>query len=259
VLDSWSKPTHKGNFAANINAKFKRLRYDLKLWSKSISKLSICIENSNKAILELDNIENVRPLFLQEVNFGKILKKHLARLLEYQNAYWKKRCTIRWMKFGDENTKFFQSIATERHRRNSIASILLTDGSVAEEHIDKEKAIYQAFKERLGTCTSPAMHLDLPALITPTSGLEELSLPFTKKEIDEVIRAMPADKAPGPDGFNGHFLKSCWNIIKEDIYRLCFDFYDGKLDLTSINMGHITLIPKIQFLKEFMIIDQLLH
>jgi hypothetical protein len=89
------------------------------------------------------------------------------------------------------------------------------------------------------------MHLDLPSLITPTSGLEELSLPFTKKEMDEVIRTMHADKAPGPDGFNGHFLKSCWNIIKEDIYKLCFNFYDGSLDLTSINMGHITLIPKI--------------
>jgi hypothetical protein len=30
VTKSWSKPTHKSNSAANINAKFKRLRYDLK-------------------------------------------------------------------------------------------------------------------------------------------------------------------------------------------------------------------------------------
>jgi hypothetical protein len=143
------------------------------------------------------------------------------------------------------NTKFFQSIATERHKRNSIATILLNDEAVAENHIDKENAIYQAFKERLGTCTSPIVHLNLPSLIAPTSSLEELSLPFTNKEIDEVIRTMPADKAPGPDGFNAHFLKSCRNIIKEDIYKMCFDFYDGNLDLTSINMGHITLIPKI--------------
>jgi hypothetical protein len=95
VLDSWSKPTHKGNFAANINAKFKRLRYDLKLWSKSISKLSICIENSNRAILELDIPEDSRPLSILENNFRIIRKKHLEKLLQYQNAYWKKRCTIR--------------------------------------------------------------------------------------------------------------------------------------------------------------------
>jgi hypothetical protein len=56
---------------------------------------------------------------------------------------------------------------------------------------------------------------------------------------------MPADKSPGPDGFNGQFLKTCWHIIKEDIYRLCFDFYDGTLNSESLNYGHITLIPKI--------------
>ena len=47
---------------------------------------------------------------------------------------------------------------------------------------------------------------------------------------------MPPDKALGADGFNGQFLKSCWNVIKEDIYKLCFDFFDGKLNLESVNM-----------------------
>lgn len=56
---------------------------------------------------------------------------------------------------------------------------------------------------------------------------------------------MPVDRAPGPDGFNGHFLKTCWHIMKEDIYQLCHDFHAGTLDLESINMGHITLIPKV--------------
>ena len=55
---------------------------------------------------------------------------------------------------------------------------------------------------------------------------------------------MKNNKAPGPDGFNGCFLKSCWHIIKHDFYTLCADFYDGKLDLQSLNSGFITLIPK---------------
>lgn len=53
------------------------------------------------------------------------------------------------------------------------------------------------------------------------------------------------DRAPGPDGFNGTFLKTCWHIIKNDFYKLCDDFCNGDLDLTSINSGFITLIPKI--------------
>jgi hypothetical protein len=87
VSASWTKPTFKHNSAANINAKFKILRYDLKFWSKSISRLKIYIENTNKAILEIDKLEDVRRLSAPEANFRKILKFHLARLLEYQNIY----------------------------------------------------------------------------------------------------------------------------------------------------------------------------
>jgi hypothetical protein len=31
----------------------------------------------------------------------------------------------------------------------------------------------------------------------------------------------------------------------KDIYQLCFDFHEGSLNLESINMGYITLIPKV--------------
>ena len=90
------------------------------------------------------------------------------------------------------------------------------------------------------------MKFDLSRIIKKVEGLEELTTPFTHKEIDKVVREMPSDRAPGPDGFNGCFLKSCWHIIKHDFYTLCNDFYDGVIDLQSLNSGFITLIPKPQ-------------
>jgi hypothetical protein len=89
------------------------------------------------------------------------------------------------------------------------------------------------------------MLFDLSSCISATPGLEVLSTPFTIEEVNNIVKTMPINKAPGPDSFNGQFLRSCWPIIKEDIYRLCFDFYDGHLNLKSINMGRITLIPKM--------------
>jgi hypothetical protein len=178
VAKTWDKPTHKPSSAANLNEKFKRMRYELKKWSKSISKLSICIDNCNKALFRLDQLEDMRGLTVPENNFRKILKKHLLCLLDYQQQYWKKRCTVRWTKFGDENTKFFQAMATERYRRNSISQLTLSDGTIVTEHKEK-KLIFNTYKERLGTSHAPEMLFDLQHIIQPVPGLEELSVPFT--------------------------------------------------------------------------------
>ena len=127
---------------------------------------------------------------------------------------------MRWTKLGDENTKFFHAMASERFRRNSIARLVNSDGSEAVSHVEKEKVIYDTYKQRLGESCARPMLFNLDQLITPTEGLEELSVPFTTDEIDEVVKHMPTDKAPGPDGFNGHFLKTSWHIVKQDIYQL---------------------------------------
>jgi hypothetical protein len=57
---------------------------------------------------------------------------------------------------------------------------------------------------------------------------------------------MPPDKAPVPDGFNGHCLKTSWHIVRRDFYKLCDDFYIGNANLQSINESFITLVPNIQ-------------
>jgi hypothetical protein len=43
----------------------------------------------------------------------------------------------------------------------------------------------------------------------------------------------------------GLFLKACWNTVKKDIYKLCFELYEWNLNLASVNMGHIALVPKV--------------
>jgi len=58
------------------------------------------------------------------------------------------------------------------------------------------------------------MLFNLEDLVNRHNDLDELVQPFSRKEIDNVINKMANDKAPGPDGFNGMFLKKCWHIIK---------------------------------------------
>jgi hypothetical protein len=65
---------------------------------------------------------------------------------------------------------------------------------------------------------------------------------------------MKPDSAPGLDGFNGLFLKKCWQIIKGDFINLCQDFHHGQVFLQGINGSFITLVPKInspEFISDF--------
>uniref|UniRef100_A0A453F743 Reverse transcriptase domain-containing protein n=1 Tax=Aegilops tauschii subsp. strangulata TaxID=200361 RepID=A0A453F743_AEGTS len=52
-----------------------------------------------------------------------------------------------------------------------------------------------------------------------------LDNPFSEEEVWEAIKASPAEKAPGPDGFIGVFFRSCWQTIKHDIMKVFHQFY----------------------------------
>jgi hypothetical protein len=80
--------------------------------------------------------------------------------------------------------------------------------------------------------------------VTDSSIIDSLEMPFSNKEIQEVIMDLPNDKSPGPDGFNNEFIKTCWPIISKDIMQLISDFFDEKISLESINSSLITLVPK---------------
>lgn len=102
-----------------------------------------------------------------------------------------------------------------------------------------------ATKRRMGISEFFGIHFDLSTLINPID-LDQLGMDsmFSQEEISVAIKNLPNSHAPGPDGFNGLFIKFCWDIIKEDSFRLFKDFFNLSVDLRSINSSHIALIPK---------------
>jgi hypothetical protein len=135
-------------------------------------------------------------------------------------------------------------MATERYRTNVISQIVDENGRMVTEHSEKSALFFQEFKRRLGTSVGISMQFDLQQIIQPCISLDELCQPFSHEEIDSIILDLPNDKAPGPDGFNNLFFRKAWPIIKEDMYRLCMDFFSHQADIKSINSSYITLVPK---------------
>ena len=71
-----------------------------------------------------------------------------------------------------------------------------------------------------------------------------LDNPFTEEEIWNAIKAMPPEKAPGPDGFNDIFFRACWSTIKHDILAAFHQFHHLAGDFKPLNKALVALLPK---------------
>jgi len=67
----------------------------------------------------------------------------------------------------------------------------------------------------------------------------------TREEVMQAAFQLGANKAPGPDGFNGLFFHNHWDIIQEDIYLSVNNFFSSGVMPSIVNRTLIALIPKI--------------
>ncbi|GLU18296.1 hypothetical protein SLE2022_346020 [Rubroshorea leprosula] len=85
-----------------------------------------------------------------------------------------------------------------------------------------------------------------------------LEVEFSEEEIKATVSSCACDKAPRPDGFNFHFIKSIWSTIEGDVTNFIKELHkNGKL-VKGLNASCITLIPKTEnptSLKEFRLIS----
>jgi hypothetical protein len=98
-------------------------------------------------------------------------------------------------------------MATERNRHKSIAMLQDDSGNEVTDREAMPGLLWSSYKERMGKSDGITMQFDLSSLLERIHGLDDLTIPFDKKEMYDVIKAMPLDRAPRPDGFNGIFLK----------------------------------------------------
>jgi hypothetical protein len=115
------------------------------------------MDRCNMILNLLDGLEEQRPLSIPEFNFRNIVKRHIANLLHYKRDYWKNRCTVRWVKLGGENTKFFHASATKSYRRNKIPTLTSNDGISYNDHDSKAVIIWNTFTKCLGSSDKPTM------------------------------------------------------------------------------------------------------
>ena len=170
-------------------------------------------------------------------------------MIDEDELFWKQRTHENWLKHGDGNNEYFHRIANGRRRKNNI--VFLEDGDkriFGDENILEHAT--QFYTELFGPALGNLFQIDMEIW----NGIERLDDidnqvlcgQFCEKEIKNALFQMESNKAAGPDNIPIDFYQVCWDIVKKDIVNMFHDFYGGNLDVSRINYGIITLLPKIK-------------
>ena len=86
--------------------------------------------------------------------------------------------------------------------------------------------------------------------------IEYMNRPSTSNDIETVIKNLPANKSPGPDGFTGEFYQT----FREELTRILLKLFqkiaeEGTLP-NSFYEATITLLPKPKILQKKKITHQ---
>lgn len=151
---------------------------------------------------------------MREVALRRTLKRKLLGLCSLERSIARHRSRLTWLRDGDASSQFFKQHASHRRHCNAIMGLRCNDQYFTDQE-EIAEAVNGYYKEILGLAPQRTNGLNLDLLGLPRLDLAHLELPFLEEEVAKILKAMPRDKAPGPDGFTGRFYASSWVSSKE--------------------------------------------
>lgn len=151
------------------------------------------------------------------------------------------------MSLGDRNTRFFQTQATIRKKRNFIGKIKDDHGIWHYETNNIISVFLRDFKKRFTVATTPgndSMNSFLTIINPCISDADNMHLTnqVTLEEIHHALFSIGPLKAPGPNGLHAVFFQKHWEIVRGSILNFVDDFFKNCSSLSTLNHTNIALI-----------------
>lgn len=243
VQEGWNLGSSVESGWHNVLVKTKLCKERLKKWHHHTFKRA---DKGNMGLKrQLNDMLNQES---SRVNWSEVgdIKKQIKELWKQEEIFWGQRSRLKWLNWGDKNSKFFHASTIQRRDRNRLQRIKNDQGSWIEGQNNISQAILEHYSEVYKTEGTGDMHGCLqavPRLVT--NELNEALMTPVKEEIKRTVFCMGALKAPGPDGLNGLFFQKNWDTIKNDVIQAVQEFFVTGVIPLEVNETVVTLTPKI--------------
>ncbi|GAV85208.1 hypothetical protein CFOL_v3_28646 [Cephalotus follicularis] len=139
----------------------------------------------------------------------KELRKEVGQAARMEEAFYKQKSRIQWMKEGDSNTAYFHKMVKVRQSKNHLVRIRDDNGVWVESEEGIAQVAVNYFTNIFGSLNQEAGSYNLSEYDKRITGeqVRTLGSPISRQEVKDAMWSLNPSKAPGSDGYNGFFLQ----------------------------------------------------
>ncbi|GJY51583.1 RNA-directed DNA polymerase, eukaryota [Tanacetum coccineum] len=218
---------------------------DIRIWMSNKLKAQKQFKNELlHSLIEWDNKAECGLLDAFDIDKREEWLVELYTLEQMERDDLKQISRVRWAIEGDENTRFFHSLLRNKYANFYVKGIFVNEvwceSPNGIKHADVEHFAAR-FKERTEARLKFVSSLFRKLSYDDSTFLESN---ISMEEIKSTVWSCASSKAPGPYGLNFNFIKSYWEVIKNEFFN-CIKYLEATRILANgCNPSFIVLIPK---------------
>ncbi|XP_071714157.1 uncharacterized protein [Rutidosis leptorrhynchoides] len=148
VEKAWSLNVVGDRYDCVFRNKLKNVKHALKEWSKcALGSLDLEIEELKRKSCEWESTAETNDISDEDRISWLNTRKQWIEKEKVKANMAKEKSRVKWIKDGDENTKYFHSVFKRRHSKRNIRGLNI-EGSWCEDPIMVKQAVYDHFKKQ---------------------------------------------------------------------------------------------------------------